>query len=34
MKAEVEAILEQVDERTKIVYVSNPSNPTGSWNSA
>jgi len=33
MKAEVEAILEQVDERTKIVYVSNPSNPTGSWNS-
>jgi histidinol-phosphate aminotransferase len=33
MKAEVEAILEQVDERTRIVYVSNPSNPTGSWNS-
>ena len=33
-KAEVDALLEQVDERTKIVYVSNPSNPTGSWNSA
>lgn len=33
MKAEVDALLEQVDERTKIVYVSNPSNPTGSWNS-
>jgi len=33
-KAEVEALLAQVDERTKIVYVSNPSNPTGSYNSA
>ena len=33
-KAEVDALLEQVDERTKIVYVSNPSNPTGSWNTA
>jgi len=32
-KAEVDALLGQVDERTKIVYVSNPSNPTGSWNS-
>lgn len=32
-KAEVDALLAQVDERTKIVYVSNPSNPTGSWNS-
>jgi histidinol-phosphate aminotransferase len=31
-KAEVEAILEQVDERTKIVYISSPSNPTGSYN--
>lgn len=31
-KAEVDALLEQVDERTKIVYVSNPSNPTGSYN--
>lgn len=33
-KLEVDAILEQVDDRTKIVYVSNPSNPTGSWNTA
>ena len=33
-KAEVEAILEQVDERTKIVYISSPSNPTGSYNTA
>lgn len=33
-KAEIDALLEQVDERTKIVYVSNPSNPTGTWNSA
>ncbi|CAN5248044.1 histidinol-phosphate transaminase [soil metagenome] len=32
-KAEVDALLEQVDERTRIVYVSNPSNPTGSYNS-
>ena len=32
-KAEVDALLAQVDERTKIVYVSNPSNPTGSYNS-
>ena len=31
-KAEVDALLEQVDDRTKIVYVSNPSNPTGSYN--
>ena len=33
-KAEVDALLEQVDDRTKIVYVSNPSNPTGSYNAA
>ncbi|MBN9465539.1 histidinol-phosphate transaminase [Brevundimonas sp.] len=32
-KAEVDALLAQVDDRTRIVYVSNPSNPTGSWNS-
>ena len=31
-KAEVDALLAEVDERTKIVYVSNPSNPTGSYN--
>ncbi|MFC7377325.1 histidinol-phosphate transaminase [Brevundimonas sp. GCM10030266] len=33
-KAEVDAILEQVDDRTKIVYISSPSNPTGSYNTA
>ena len=32
-KAEVDALLAEVDGRTKIVYVSNPSNPTGSYNS-
>jgi histidinol-phosphate aminotransferase len=32
-KAEVDALLDQVDDRTRIVYVSNPSNPTGSYNS-
>ena len=31
-KATVEALLEQVDEHTRIVYVSSPSNPTGSYN--
>ncbi|MFN4288170.1 MAG: histidinol-phosphate transaminase [Brevundimonas sp.] len=31
-KAEVDALLEAVDERTRILYVSNPSNPTGSYN--
>ena len=31
-KATPEALLEQVDERTRIVYVSSPSNPTGSYN--
>ncbi len=31
-KAEVDALLAQVDDRTKIVYLSNPSNPTGSYN--
>ena len=33
-KATPEALLEQVDERTRIVYVSSPSNPTGSYNTA
>ena len=28
---EVDRLLEAVDARTRIVYVSNPSNPTGSW---
>jgi len=31
-KAEVDALLAQVDDRTRLVYVSNPSNPTGSYN--
>lgn len=31
-KVTPEALLEQVDERTRIVYVSSPSNPTGSYN--
>ena len=29
-----EAILAEVDDRTRIVYVSSPSNPTGSYNTA
>ncbi|MFN3932557.1 MAG: histidinol-phosphate transaminase [Brevundimonas sp.] len=33
-KATPEALLAQVDERTRIVYVSSPSNPTGSYNTA
>lgn len=33
-KATPEALLDQVDERTRIVYVSSPSNPTGSYNTA
>ena len=33
-KAEVDALLAEVDERTRIVYLSNPSNPTGSHHSA
>lgn len=31
-RVEVDALLELVDERTRLVYISNPSNPTGSWN--
>jgi len=33
-RCEVEALLELVDERTRLVYISNPANPTGSWNTA
>jgi histidinol-phosphate aminotransferase len=33
-RTEVDALLEQVDDRTRIVYVSSPSNPTGSYNTA
>jgi histidinol-phosphate aminotransferase len=32
-RVDVDAILEMVDARTKLVFVSNPGNPTGSWNS-
>ncbi|MFC0634411.1 histidinol-phosphate transaminase [Brevundimonas balnearis] len=32
LKATPQALLDQVDERTRIVYVSSPANPTGSWN--
>jgi len=28
---DVDAILEQVDERTRLVIVANPANPTGTW---
>jgi len=31
-KATPEALLAEVDERTRLVYVSSPSNPTGSYN--
>jgi histidinol-phosphate aminotransferase len=33
-KTEVDGLLELVDERTKLVYISSPSNPTGSYNTA
>ncbi len=33
-KAMPEALLAEVDERTRLVYVSSPSNPTGSYNTA
>jgi histidinol-phosphate aminotransferase len=32
LKFEVDALLELIDERTRIVFVSNPANPSGSWN--
>lgn len=31
-RVEIERLLELVDARTKIVYISNPANPTGTWN--
>lgn len=31
-RVEIDALLDLVDERTKIVYISNPANPTGTWN--
>ena len=33
LRVNVDSILELVDDRTKLVFISNPSNPTGSWNS-
>ena len=33
LRVNVDSILELVDEKTKLVFISNPSNPTGSWNS-
>lgn len=33
-RTDVDALLAAVDERTRVVYVSNPANPTGSWNTA
>ena len=31
-RVEIDALTELVDSRTKIVYISNPANPTGTWN--
>jgi histidinol-phosphate aminotransferase len=31
-KLDVDQVLAQVDARTKVVFVANPSNPTGAWN--
>jgi len=31
-RIDVDEILAQVDDRTRIVFVANPSNPTGTWN--
>jgi histidinol-phosphate aminotransferase len=33
LKLDVDQLLAQVDARTKVVFVANPSNPTGTWNS-
>jgi len=32
LKLDVDQVLAQVDARTKVVFVANPSNPTGTWN--
>lgn len=32
MRVEIDGIVDLVDARTKIVYISNPANPTGTWN--
>jgi len=31
-RIDINALLSQCDERTKFVYISNPANPTGTWN--
>jgi histidinol-phosphate aminotransferase len=31
-RVSIDALLDLVDDRTKIVYISNPANPTGTWN--
>ncbi|MEM9966261.1 MAG: histidinol-phosphate transaminase [Asticcacaulis sp.] len=31
-RVEIDRLLAEVDDKTKIVYVSNPANPTGTWN--
>ena len=31
LHVDVDALLEQVDERTRLVFVANPANPTGTW---
>ena len=31
-RVEIDALVDLVDSRTKIVYISNPANPTGTWN--
>jgi histidinol-phosphate aminotransferase len=32
LKLDVDQVLAQVDDRTKVVFVANPANPTGTWN--
>ncbi len=32
LKLDVEQVLARVDDRTRLVFVANPSNPTGTWN--
>jgi histidinol-phosphate aminotransferase len=33
-RIDVDAVLEQVDARTRLVFIANPANPTGTWLSA
>ena len=30
-RVDVEAVLDEVDDRTRIVFIANPANPTGTW---